>query len=372
MEASSEHFRAMQGSSFELCPVCSKSVASALLAFHVNICLEESIKRGHSAHNTSEQRAQDQHESIGAAPSTSTGKNPGELIQPLNEYAQPQAATHARAACEEASEGGLNSLFSAAQKADLGVSRFTGSTGKASLGEEQSPAHAEHVTCEDQAAQNSLHDAQHKDAKQHDSTQPAARSQSAVPKKAAPANNAFAHMMQKQKERAQTWTFYLGRHEDGSLFWHMWRDVKGAQPLPNIVTHCSGQWRGLCCHLADSPIAGVCIHLVTKRKPNGSRSTQTPCLSNLIAKAVLSYLFCYYAGVEVGIQAPDQATVQRCRQQVVWSAESQASLADLECRVDISADRAASGKVINDYKRCSKAQWQCEILSFTCRSHAAA
>ena len=345
----------MQGSSFEPCPVCSKSVASALLAFHINSCLEESIKGGHSAHSTSEQKAQDQHESIGAAPITSTG-NPGELIQPLHEDAQPQAATHARAAYTEASEAGLNTLSSAAQQADLGASQFTGCTDKASLGEEQSPAHAEHVACLDQAAQDSLHEAQHKDAKQHDSTQPAAKSESAVPKKAAPANNAFAHMMQKQKERAQTWTFFLGRDEDGSLFWHMWRDVKGAQPLPNIVTHCSGQWRGLCCHLADYPTAGICIQLVTRQAPHGSRLTQTPCLSTFMVKAVLFYFSCCYVGIEVGIQAPDQATVQRCRQQVAWSAESQASLADLECRVDISADRAASGKVINDYNRYFKTQ----------------
>ena len=59
---------------------------------------------------------------------------------------------------------------------------------------------------------------------------------------AAPSGNAFAHMMQKQKERAQTWTFYLGRADDGCLFWHFWRDVKGSRPLPDILTHCSGMW----------------------------------------------------------------------------------------------------------------------------------
>ena len=37
--------------------------------------------------------------------------------------------------------------------------------------------------------------------------------------------------------------------------------------------------------------------------------------------------------------------MQRCKQQIAWSAESQASLADLECRVDESVDRAAAGKV---------------------------
>ena len=47
----------------------------------------------------------------------------------------------------------------------------------------------------------------------------------------------------------------------------------------------------------------------------------------------------------MSIQAPDQAAIQRCKQQVAWTAESQASLADLECHVDDSADRAAAGKV---------------------------
>ncbi|CAK0782015.1 hypothetical protein CVIRNUC_005529 [Coccomyxa viridis] len=101
--------------------------------------------------------------------------------------------------------------------------------------------------------------------------------------------NAFAHMMQKQRERAQTWTFYLGRADDGGLFWHFWRDVKGSRPLPDIITHCSGN--------------------------------------------------------PVSIQGTDQATMQGCKQQVAWTAESQSSLADLECHVDDSADRAAAGKV---------------------------
>ncbi len=45
------------------------------------------------------------------------------------------------------------------------------------------------------------------------------------------------------------------------------------------------------------------------------------------------------------VKAPDQEQVQRCKQQILWSAESQTSLADLECRVDESVDRAAAGKV---------------------------
>lgn len=56
-------------------------------------------------------------------------------------------------------------------------------------------------------------------------------------------------------------------------------------------------------------------------------------------------LFLSCAGHKVTVQAPDRAAVQRCKQQIVWSAESQASLADLECRVDEAADRAAAGKV---------------------------
>lgn len=93
---------------------------------------------------------------------------------------------------------------------------------------------------------------------------------------------------------------------------------------------------------------------------------QASILSKLIVNAVPSYFFCCYAGSEVGIQAPDQATVQRCRQQVAWSAESQASLADLECRVDSSADRAASGKVINNYNSIPRRSGSAENVSFTC------
>ena len=53
----------------------------------------------------------------------------------------------------------------------------------------------------------------------------------------------------------------------------------------------------------------------------------------------------YFAGNPVSIQGADQATMQCCKQQVAWTAESQASLADLECHVDDSTDRAAAGKV---------------------------
>ena len=52
-----------------------------------------------------------------------------------------------------------------------------------------------------------------------------------------------------------------------------------------------------------------------------------------------------FTGNPVSIQGADQATIQRCKQQVTWTAESQASLADLECHVDDSTDRAAAGKV---------------------------
>ena len=93
---------------------------------------------------------------------------------------------------------------------------------------------------------------------------------------------------------------------------------------------------------------------------------QASILSKLIVIAVPSYFSCCNAGSEVGIQVPDQATVQRCRQQVAWSAESQASLADLECRVDSSADRAASGKVINNYNSKQRRSGSAENFSFTC------
>ena len=57
-----------------------------------------------------------------------------------------------------------------------------------------------------------------------------------------------------------------------------------------------------------------------------------------------NYALCF-AGNPVSIQGADQAAMQRCKQQVTWTAESQASLADLECHVDDSTDRAAAGKV---------------------------
>ena len=38
------------------------------------------------------------------------------------------------------------------------------------------------------------------------------------------AKNAFAHMMQQQRERSQSWTFFLGGRQDGAFFWHIWRD----------------------------------------------------------------------------------------------------------------------------------------------------
>ncbi len=41
---------------------------------------------------------------------------------------------------------------------------------------------------------------------------------------ARPGANAFAHMMQSQREQSQMWSFFLGRRPDGAYFWHMWRD----------------------------------------------------------------------------------------------------------------------------------------------------
>lgn len=40
-----------------------------------------------------------------------------------------------------------------------------------------------------------------------------------------PAVNAFLHIMQKQREQSQTWSFFLGRKPDGAYHWHMWRDT---------------------------------------------------------------------------------------------------------------------------------------------------
>jgi hypothetical protein len=43
---------------------------------------------------------------------------------------------------------------------------------------------------------------------------------------AAPRGNAFAHMMAKQREHCQSWTFFLGRRTSGELHWHISRDAK--------------------------------------------------------------------------------------------------------------------------------------------------
>ncbi|CAL5221155.1 g3294 [Coccomyxa viridis] len=215
-----------QGSSFQPCPVCSQPIASALLAFHVNGCLEASGSGSKEAHSIAQQQQHPEQHAAGAAAAKAAS-----AARPTSSLAQPSV---------EASEDRTVSVGGQ----------------PASRQGQAKPAEAQ-----PKAAQHSV----------------------------TPAGNAFSHMMSKQKERAQTWTFYLGREENGRLFWHIWRDVRGTAPIPEIITHCSGH--------------------------------------------------------KVKVRAPDQEQVQRCKQQILWSAESQTSLADLECRVDESVDRAAAGKV---------------------------
>ncbi|BDA43711.1 hypothetical protein COCOBI_04-7260 [Coccomyxa sp. Obi] len=61
---------------------------------------------------------------------------------------------------------------------------------------------------------------------------------SALDTAAGTAANAFAHMIQSQREQSQTWSFFLGRKPDGAYFWHMWRDSvtsKGGSPTDQGV-----------------------------------------------------------------------------------------------------------------------------------------
>ncbi|KAK9915160.1 hypothetical protein WJX75_005443 [Coccomyxa subellipsoidea] len=96
--------------------------------------------------------------------------------------------------------------------------------------------------------------------------------------------NAFAHMMQKQRERSQTWSFFLGRHPDGAYYWHIWRDK----------------------------------HLAADAKATGGEKAD--------------------AGL-------DHATQQRLIASAKWSATVQVPLAALECRCEGSTATAADTKV---------------------------
>jgi len=280
----------MQGSSFQPCPVCNKAIASALLDFHVNGCLEASSGSIMAPQCTAQQVKGKQQQHVGAA-ETAIAVRHTSLAQPSAQ--QPElhasASSNAEAGQKEHSQSfsgctplshdqNGNERHSTAHPDDCETSQAqVASKAEVATAVTQHPlkspddasAHGRKREAEEQQVDNGLHShrehVSEQPATQQRRTQPAAGKQKggigsqgkrdstpqhasqpsqaqpkAAPNQAAPAGNAFAHMMQKQKERAQTWTFYLGRAEDGRLFWHLWRDVKGSAPMPDIITHCSG------------------------------------------------------------------------------------------------------------------------------------
>lgn len=129
---------------------------------------------------------------------------------------------------------------------------------------------------------------------------------------AVPQNNAFAHMMQQQRERSQAWTFFLGARPDGSLFWHLWRDDR-------------------------APAAGVPVRLASAGSCN---CTVTG--SHIAMLRGVSMHACA-AG------APDAEERKRLLAGARWSAASQAPLAALECRTEgASASKAPVQKVLSE------------------------
>ena len=287
----------MQGSSFQPCPVCSKAIASGLLGFHIDSCLE-AVSKGSSGVRKAAQQQLHQEEHAQAAEMADGIERPDSLARPssgsFDKYAAKALERKALKGQQTASHlgivgnGELDSCKQLSQNQDL-LSHSThirasqsqaastaaeyparvkqphqlGCTssvhqptrhGKVPDLDEDAHKHqssAQHASqhaqaqaeAEVQQAPSNLHSANSElqQASQQGQAKPGPAQPEATQRSAAPAGNAFAHMMQKQKERAQTWTFYLGRAEDGRLFWHMWRDVKGSAPVPEIVTHLSGQ-----------------------------------------------------------------------------------------------------------------------------------
>ena len=296
----------MQGSSFQPCPLCNKSIASALLAFHVNSCIAVSAENASASPLSAqhglvqEPSALDDEQERKAAErlfdrslhpegrQCITGAEADHTPQqstPVDETASDSVAhqltdsgqmTHKPLpAPQREHEGisGLSDAYPSSTEASAAALQHVSPAASASAA-----AHSE-VTDSKAPAQHTKHEANQEEhasqvgqASQRAALQKAAAvaqedtgtdqvkhradkqvlqiadtseqgQQIQTPpahKTAATSGNAFAHMMQKQKERAQTWTFYLGRADDGGLFWHFWRDVKGSRPLADIIAHCSG------------------------------------------------------------------------------------------------------------------------------------
>ena len=296
----------MQGSSFQPCPLCNKSIASALLAFHVNSCIAALAEHA-SASPVSDQHGLvqeptalgDEQTSKAAERLFDSSLHPegrqcitGVEADHTSQQSTPVDVTASASVAHQLTDSGqvTHKPLSAPQREHEGISGLSGarpSIAEASAAalqhvppaETTSAAARPEVSDSKAPAQHTKHEANREEhaaqagqAMQRAGLQKAAAvgqedtgtdqikhrankrvlqvadtseqgQQTQTPpahKTAATSGNAFAHMMQKQKERAQTWTFYLGRADDGGLFWHFWRDVKGSRPLPDIIAHCSG------------------------------------------------------------------------------------------------------------------------------------
>ena len=296
----------MQGSSFQPCPLCNKSIASALLAFHVNSCIAVSAEHastsplsaqhglvqepsalgdeqkskaaehlfdsslhpdgGHCITGAETDHTPQQSTPVGVAASASVAHQLNDsgqmthkpLSAPQREQqgisglggAHPSSAEASAAALQHVSPA---AIASAAARSEVSDSKAPAQHAKHEAEEEEHAAQmgqamqraalqkAAAVGQEDIGTDQIRHRANKQVLQVADASEQGRQTQTPpAHKTAATSGNAFAHMMQKQKERAQTWTFYLGRADDGGLFWHFWRDVKGSRPLPDIITHCSG------------------------------------------------------------------------------------------------------------------------------------
>ena len=293
----------MQGSSFQPCPLCNKSIASALLAFHVNSCIAVSAEHASASPTSAQQGLVQEPSALGGEQKSKAAEHlfdsslhpegrqciTGVEADHSPQQATPVNVTASASVAHQPNDSGQTTLtpLSVPQMEHEGISGLSGAhpsssgapaaalqhvfpaatvsaAARSENSDSEAPAqHAkqpeEHAAQVGQAMQRAAlketaavgqedtgteqikHKANEPLLQVAETSELGQKTQSPpAHKTAATSGNAFAHMMQKQKERAQTWTFYLGRADDGGLFWHFWRDVKGSRPLADIITHCSG------------------------------------------------------------------------------------------------------------------------------------
>lgn len=205
MRLDTNTFYAMQDSSFTPCPVCKRSIAKTSLDFHLNSCLSAtrdaapSLPSRWPAHMGALQEATGQLHA--SQMSAETAQLPFVNSQEAETIAGPAKLSNA---------GNLAAAAAAAS-----------SPGKQTVPVMQEPNPAQDAAKPPQPCT-------------HNSPQPGPR----------PRGNAFAHMMAKQREQSQSWTFFLGRHLDGSLHWRISKDGPSKkQNAPDAGIFCHGSLR---------------------------------------------------------------------------------------------------------------------------------